>query len=196
MWCKTKICNLFFFADIAALANREVNPPYKSVFYLWEAYRKERVGSHTGEDVLNNIKEYAKSYDGNIELIQYGESFSVAVVSPFMRRVHSLTEASEICFVDTTLCVDKTNTSVTLLMTRSSIGALPLAVTVSTGQDEVDYLACFSAIKKILGNDAFGENKYPQVFMTDDGEAEKNALHRVWPNSKQCLCFFHILQVS
>lgn len=36
----------------------------------------------------------------------------------------------------------------------------------------------------------------PALFMTDCALAEKNAIHEVWPESKQLLCIFHVLQVS
>ena len=32
--------------------------------------------------------------------------------------------------------------------------------------------------------------------MTDDSLAEKNALSKVWPSSKQMLCHFHVAQAE
>lgn len=35
----------------------------------------------------------------------------------------------------------------------------------------------------------------PQLFMTDDSAAERNALKSVWPHATLLLCIFHVLQV-
>lgn len=32
------------------------------------------------------------------------------------------------------------------------------------------------------------------VFMTDDSAAEKSSLSAVWPNARQLLCHFHVVQ--
>jgi len=35
---------------------------------------------------------------------------------------------------------------------------------------------------------------YSKIFMTDNSSAEINALNHNWPNSKNLLCVFHVLQ--
>ena len=35
----------------------------------------------------------------------------------------------------------------------------------------------------------------PKILMTDDSLAEKNAMKKAWPESKQLLCVFHVLQI-
>ena len=47
-----------------------------------------------------------------------------------------------------------------------------------------------------MPNDAFykrGKNKGPVLFMTDDADAEINALRAVWPDAKLLLCVWHVL---
>jgi len=55
--------------------------------------------------------------------------------------------------------------------------------------------AGFRLLAAIAGNEAFNGNNGPEVFMTDDSMAEKNALSEAWPRSQQLLCVFHVLQV-
>ena len=45
-----------------------------------------------------------------------------------------------------------------------------------------------------MGNGIFGGNLYPQIFMTDDCDAEKNALSAMWSESELRLCIFHVMQ--
>jgi hypothetical protein len=47
-----------------------------------------------------------------------------------------------------------------------------------------------------MPHDAFykrGENKGPVLFMTDDADAEINALRAVWPDAELLLCVWHVL---
>ena len=47
----------------------------------------------------------------------------------------------------------------------------------------------------MLGKTSFYGSQ-PKILMTDDSLAEKNAMKKAWPESKQLLCVFHVLQVS
>ena len=51
-------------------------------------------------------------------------------------------------------------------------------------------------LKQVLSDKAFykrGKDKGPVIFMTDDADAEINALKTVWPESKLLLCVWHVL---
>ena len=50
-------------------------------------------------------------------------------------------------------------------------------------------------IKEMTGEYGFYGNGYPQIIMTDDDAAERNALQKVFPHTKLLLCLFHFLQV-
>lgn len=52
----------------------------------------------------------------------------------------------------------------------------------------------FSLLKDVLGDAAFFGKKHPDCFITDNCEAEKQALYAVWPHSNQHLCIFHLLR--
>jgi len=76
--------------------------------------------------------KYAESSDFEIQLRQTGNNspvFVCAAVTPVMKRVHaSLKQAAETVFCDTTSHLDQTDTSLTVLLCGSPIGALPRCV--------------------------------------------------------------------
>lgn len=110
-----------------------------------------------------------------------------------MQRAHSLPFAKDIAFVDSTASCDAHGHSVTIMLTACGIGAVPLALMVTKGQSIKDYIAAFTLLKESVPF-AFSSEGYPKQFMTDDSEAERQALKTVWPSSKSLLCRFHICQ--
>lgn len=48
----------------------------------------------------------------------------------------------------------------------------------------------------MLKDVAFNGKLHPDCFITDDSEPERAALREVWPESKQFLCVFHVLQAA
>ena len=89
------------------------------------------------------ITKYAESSDSEIQLRQtgnYSSDFVCAAVMPVMKRVHaSLKQAAETVFCDATSHLDQTNTSLTVLLCGSPIGALPLGAIVSSNQSETAF---------------------------------------------------------
>lgn len=49
-------------------------------------------------------------------------------------------------------------------------------------------------VKAAVGENAFHGKGVPQIFMTDNCDALKNALAATWPSAQQFLCIFHLLQ--
>ena len=49
-------------------------------------------------------------------------------------------------------------------------------------------------LKEVLEEEAFYGQMYPDCFITDSCDAERNALRKVWPQFSLFLCIFHILQ--
>ena len=45
----------------------------------------------------------------------------------------------------------------------------------------------------IILSDAWGKKKSPKLFMTDDADAEINALHTVWPDAILLSYAWHVL---
>ena len=63
--------------------------------------------------------------------------YCIALVTPFMRRVHKeVKESGEVVFVDATASVDRTGSVVLPLVCASPAGALPLGVVIASSQDE------------------------------------------------------------
>jgi len=110
-----------------------------------------------------------------------------------MQRAH-LPYSKDIVFADTTASCDAHNHAITFMLTPCAVGAIPLAVIVTKGQSFNDYKAGFELAQRCFGDDGFGGQQFPKIFMTDDSEAERQALKTVWPDSKQLLCRFHVCQ--
>ncbi|ELT96280.1 hypothetical protein CAPTEDRAFT_185524 [Capitella teleta] len=92
----------------------------------------------------------------------------IVFLTPLMLRVHKkLKHSGELCFMDATGTMDRFNHRVFLLMTHSPAGGLPLGCIVTSS---------------------------PEVFLTDDSRAERQALSSAFPDSTLLLCVFHVLQ--
>lgn len=122
------------------------------------------------------------------------DPFVVAIVTPIMSRAHSTAFARDICFVDSTASCDADNHVITFMLTPTSAGAVPLAVVITDSTSESAYTAAFQLLKQILPSSSFGDSGYPATFMTDDSDAERNALRSVWPDAVLRLCLFHVPQ--
>ncbi|XP_066958964.1 uncharacterized protein [Macrobrachium rosenbergii] len=182
--------------NLSDLANAAVNPKSRSVYYMREKWLKNNYGTLGGGDMFSAIKKYA---DANpLSKIKYehtGERFTLVLITDFMSTVHrEFREAGEVIFVDTTSHFDQLNTAVTPLLCAGPAGALPLGVIFTSSQDEASYTAGFDMLKQMLGDSAFYQQGHPLCFITDNSDAERNALRKVWPNSERYLCIFHILQ--
>jgi len=103
-----------------------------------------------------------------------------------MKRAHDLPLSKKIVFVDSTSSCDPQNHCVTFLLTPYAAGAAPLGVIITHGQSEKAYKSGFSLIKINVKN-AFVGQGYPSIFLTDNSDAEINALMTVWPNSTSLL---------
>lgn len=120
--------------------------------------------------------------------------FAVVILTPIMARAHSVQFARDICFVDSTASCDADNHMITFLLAPTVAGAVPLGVIITDSSSEASYTAGFQLFKIVLPNDCFGGIGYPAVFMTDDSDAERNALQTCWPQSSLKLCLFHVPQ--
>jgi len=120
--------------------------------------------------------------------------FAVAILTPIMARAHSAQFARDICFVDSTASCDADNHMITFLLAPTVAGAVPLGVIITDSSSQAAYTDGFQLLKSILPSNCFGGTGYPSIFMTDDSDAERNALHGCWPQSALKLCLFHVPQ--
>jgi len=122
------------------------------------------------------------------------DPFAVAVVTPIMSRAHSTAFASDICFVDSTASCDADNHVITFMLTPTPAGAVPLGLVITDSVSESAYTTGFNLLKQILPESSFGGSNCPATFMTDDSDAEENALLSTWPDAILRLCLFHVPQ--
>lgn len=130
----------------------------------------------------------------SIKILIKEDPFSIVICTPLMQRAQSLPYSKVIVFSDSTASCDAHNHAITFMLTPCAVGAIPLAVIVTKGQSLNDYKAGFELAKVCFGDNSFGGQQFPKVFMTDDSEAERQGLKTIWPESKQCLCRFHVCQ--
>ena len=65
-----------------------------------------------------------------------------------MQRLHSLESSKEMIFVDSTCSCESTSTSITILLTSTKVGALPLAVLIHPAQSTESYVNAFKLLKE------------------------------------------------
>ncbi|KAH8040160.1 hypothetical protein HPB51_009538 [Rhipicephalus microplus] len=114
---------------------------------------------------------------------------------PIIQRTHNLELARDIDFVDSTASCDTTKCTVTVVLTATKAGAVPLAVLIHKEQSTDGYLATFKLLKEAHSL-CFGGQPAPQVLMSDNSSAEKATLQQTWPSASQLLCHFHVAQVE
>lgn len=143
------------------------------------------------------LDSYNTTDNKTAKLLRIGNDFCIALCSPLMKRVHSyVRQSSELVFVDSSGGVDRHGCRVFLMMTHSAVGGLPLGVLITSSESENILTAGFQLLKDLFPPEAlFGRHeKGPEIIMTDDAEAERKALGKVYPDSTLLLCSFHILQ--
>ncbi|CAI6375980.1 unnamed protein product [Macrosiphum euphorbiae] len=179
---------------VEVFANAGINPTYRTIQNWHDQWRVLNLGPRTGEGVMKKLEEKKETYaESGVSIFSQSEPFAVLILTPIMKRAHDLPLSKKIVFVDSTSSCDPQNHCVTFLLTPCAAGAAPLGVIITHGQSEKAYKSGFSLIKNNVKN-AFGGQGYPSIFLTDNSDAEINALMTVWPNSTSLLCIFHVMQ--
>ncbi len=88
-------------------------------------------------------------------MVREESPWAVLVVTPVMKRTHNLFWSKNIVFVDTSSSCDSTSTNVTLMLTATKAGAIPMAVLLHEGQSTESYKVAFELFKETYPN-AFG----------------------------------------
>ncbi len=103
----------------------------------------------------------------------------------------------ELYYMDTSVTFKPLNTSIILFYTSCIVGALLLALFVTSDKLKITLEKAINLLKTILLPYAFFGYS-PQVrsivFITDNSNAKCNALELYWSNSIHLLYTFHILQ--
>ena len=74
------------------------------------------------------------------------QHWAVLVVTPVMARVQQLRTSTEQIFCDSTSSCDASQSTVTLLLSATKAGALPLAVVIHDGQSTESYTCAFQLV--------------------------------------------------
>lgn len=124
--------------------------------------------------------------------MQFDETeFSLAIVTPLMKRTHELKSSQNIVFIDTTSAHDAEDHCVTLVLTSCPAGVSPLGVIVTKGQSYESYQAGFKLLNAAVEN-SFGGQGFPNIFITDNSQDKIDAIKSVWPNSINLYSFFYV----
>ena len=186
-----------------------------SQFWVYSWHRRwldKTVGSRDGIDAYMKAEAMVQEFDKECKQecpLSEGEFYAkiaqsptgetvIAVVDPFMRRVHeTIPQSGELVLIDATSNLDRNDSKLFHLVCPSAIGALPLGELITTREDTDTVAFGLVLLQSVLPEGAFyGRGRYvgPQVIMTDDSDAERNALTRAWPKPVLLLCIFHVLQ--
>ena len=72
------------------------------------------------------------------------------LVTEVMQRVQKLETSSEMIFIDSTSSCEATSTSITVLLTATKVGALPLAVLIHPQQTTDSYVNSFRLLMETV----------------------------------------------
>ncbi|KAK4885605.1 hypothetical protein RN001_001876 [Aquatica leii] len=90
------------------LANAQVNPMERSIYHLYEQWRKENYKEKTSKSVFEELVEKKAHFEVNgIKMFLSEEPFCCVVITPLMLRGHSMHVSSEIVFVDSSQSCDQ-----------------------------------------------------------------------------------------
>ncbi|XP_071947221.1 uncharacterized protein [Antedon mediterranea] len=154
------------------------------------------------ESILVDLKRNIEVYNTEEVICTMEEEVSggnicVALCTTLMKRVHRCYQPSgELVFLDSLGGMNHHGCRVYVMLAHSSAGGVPLGVLVTTSEAEDVLTAGLQLLTSVFPQDAFfgkSENG-PDVFMSDDSQADQNALQNVFPDSHQLLSVFHILQ--
>ena len=167
-------------------ADRSICPDYKYVFNLYKIWKDKAFGKintpeafRKAEQKICEFNEKSGETVAKIKQLNDKGDYCVVVCDNFCRRVHRLVPAAgDIVFVDATSGFDRQDSKLVRLMVPSSLGGLPVGWMILSSESEAVYQAGFQALKEVLPEGAFfgRGDAGPQLFLTDDSAAEKNAL--------------------
>jgi hypothetical protein len=184
------------------LADRKYCPDYGSCYRLYRKEFSRAYGDGDREATLDFLEKKIDDYNSEagsrcINVEQVGKENIIAICTPLMKRVHKhVKQASELVFVDSTGTVDKDGHRVFQIMTHNEIGGLPLGILITESETTSTITSALQLLHELVGDDGFFSRgaQGPDLFMTDDCDAEKRSLNSVWPRAVVLLCTFHVLQ--
>ncbi|CAG8691794.1 2451_t:CDS:2, partial [Scutellospora calospora] len=157
------------------------------------------------DQLEKEITEFNTNNKGNAWIQTYiapekdnpGQPFILVIVTNLMLCCHTLQEAGELVYIDTTAGLDALNTPLTILSTSTPASGLPLGIVIASDESAETFTKALDILKRLIPSTGFGKRGTiirPQVVMTDDCKAEKMALCNTWKDTTLLLCVFHFLQ--
>jgi hypothetical protein len=102
--------------------------------------------------------------DGNrVAIKKLPDTWAVLVATPIMIRAQALSSASEIIFIDSTSTCDATHSYVTILLTATKVGAIPLSVIIHESTTAYSYKEAFTLLKENFPK-CFGGKEVRKIF--------------------------------
>lgn len=140
------------------------------------------------------VQRYFKSKGDNGEITQE-EPLVLAICTPLMARVHEyIVQSKELVFIDASSSFEDFNNPLFVISTSSAAGGLPLGVVVTSAESANVIHKGMTKLQELFPTSAFYGAGSPANIVIDDSSAERERLHRTWPNSYIFLCIFHFLQ--
>ncbi len=81
-------------------------------------------------------------------MIQGNLPWAVLIMTPVMKRTRSLERTQEVIFVDSTSSVENYQSTMTVMLTATKIGALPIAAFIHESQSTDGYVMAMMLLKK------------------------------------------------
>lgn len=109
-----------------------------------------------------------------------------------MLRAQQLPFAKDIVFVDTATINEIHRFTISFMLTQSPIGAIPLTIIILKQNTAKHIEEGFKLAKRSFGPHSFYGQHYPSTVMSDDNDAERVVIRKLWPESQPLLCRFNL----
>ncbi|GFW77435.1 SWIM-type domain-containing protein [Trichonephila clavipes] len=151
--------NKFLLEDnFMGLANASINPTHNQIYYLHKCWRDANLGSSINP--FDKLKEKVPFYEsiGTTVKVHEDHLWAVLLVTRLMKRNHHLFSSKEIIFIDSTSSCEASSSTITILLSATKVGALPLVVMIHASQSIQNYINAFQLLKM----------NFPQCFGRQD----------------------------
>ncbi|KAK3931300.1 putative cell division protein WhiA [Frankliniella fusca] len=139
-------------------ADGHVMPLDNTVYYWHKQWRTLNYGPIN--DPLKTLVDKIDLYkeQGTTVVVRTEKPWSVLIATPVMKRAHNAFCNKSIVFCDTSASCDSTSAHVTLMLTATKAGAVPLCVLIHEGQSEESYTTAFALFRETFPNGFCGED--------------------------------------
>ena len=148
------------------------------------------------EVVMDHLKTYLKGKEDFCRFKELKDDFVIAICTPLMQRISTLSTAGEVVFLDSTSGVDRFGFKVFPLIVNTKAGGCPIGVLITICETIPVISEAFTLFLTFVNEQSFGgrRKKGPKCFITDDCDAEIAVLRDTFPEAILLLCIFHFLK--